>query len=407
MAANSAEKIDASASLRFNGHPEMRDCSPFSKETFMRRSVPRSSRRKLGFTLIELLVVIAIIAILIALLLPAVQQAREAARRSTCKNNMKQIGLAFHNYHETYGAFPMPYSLDLSDPGPLPTDSLNAHSWGEMLLPYLDQSPLFNRINMNVPTLSASTAPVWSAVVMSFGGMGYTAGQQTQMVANQSAVSAALPVFNCPSTQGGPRVDINYKIGVDALFGLPGTLTGTTYKGVVSCQYASTDYATINGVLGAFTGPFYTGPQQANREGILRQPNMCTRIRDVLDGLSNTWMMAERSAANDVWRNGIKVHDAGSGTFYDGTSAQDGGGWGDFINGEFWLAGALEDGTGGSGPCLINCTNLDTRGLYSFHPGGTHVLRGDGGVQLCSEFLNTNIIVQAISMDGLTVGGEF
>ena len=384
----------------------------------MRRSVPRSSRRKLGFTLIELLVVIAIIAILIALLLPAVQQAREAARRSTCKNNMKQIGLAFHNYHETYGAFPMPYSLDLSDPGPLPTDSLNAHAWGEMLLPYLDQAPLFNRINMGVPTLGASTAPVWNAVVMSFGGMGYSAGQQTQMVANQSAASAVLPVFNCPSTQGGPRVDINYKAGVDSLFGLPGTLTGTTYKGVVRCQYASTDYATINGVLGNFTGPFYTGPQQANREGIMRQPNMCTRIRDVLDGLSNTWMMAERAAANDVWRNGIKIHDAGSGTFVEPAplnpdqpafNSQDGGGWGDFVNGEFWLEGALEDGTSpaSNGPCLINCTNLDTRGLYSFHPGGIHVLRGDGGVQLCSEFLNTNVIVQAISMDGLTVGGEF
>jgi prepilin-type N-terminal cleavage/methylation domain-containing protein len=384
----------------------------------MRRTVPVSTRRKPGFTLIELLVVIAIIAILIALLLPAVQQAREAARRSTCKNNLKQIGLALHNYNEVYGAFPMPYSLDLSDPGPVPTDSLNAHSWGEMLLPYLDQAPLFNRIEDGVPALSASTAPVWNVVVMSFGGMGYTATQQTQMVSNQSAVSAILPVFNCPSTQGGPRLDINYKAGVDSLFGLPGTLTGTTYKGVVQCQYASTDYASINGVLGAFTDNFYTGPSQANREGIMRQPNMCTRVRDVLDGLSNTWMVAERAAANDVWRNGIKIHDAGSGTFVEPApldpdqpsfNSQDGGGWGDFVNGEFWLAGALEDGTSPAarGPCLINCTNLDTRGIYSFHPGGLHVLCGDGHVQLCSEFLNTNIIVQAISMDGLTVGGEF
>jgi prepilin-type N-terminal cleavage/methylation domain-containing protein len=376
----------------------------------MRRSVPHSSRRKLGFTLIELLVVIAIIAILIALLLPAVQQAREAARRSTCKNNMKQIGLAFHNYHETYGAFAMPYSLDLHDP-PTPGDSLNVHSWGEMLLPFLDQAPLFNRIDMTVPPLSAGTAPVWNAVVMALGSPGYSAMQLTNMVSNQSAISATLPVFNCPSTQGGPRVDINSKVGVDALFGLP--------SGTVKCQYASTDYTGVNGVLGRFTGPFYTGPSQANREGILRQPNMCTKIRDVLDGLSNTWMVAERAAANDVWRNGNKIHDASGGTTFvepapldpdpPGFNVQDGGGWGDFANGEFWLAGALEDGTSpaGNGPCLINCTNLDTRGLYSFHPGGIHVLRGDGGVQMCSEFLNTNIVVQAISMDGLTVGGEF
>jgi prepilin-type N-terminal cleavage/methylation domain-containing protein len=403
----------------------------------MRRSVPHSSRRKPGFTLIELLVVIAIIAILIALLLPAVQQAREAARRSTCKNNMKQIGLAFHNYAETYGQFPMPYSVDLHDPagsgGPGDRDSLNAHSWGEMMLPFLDQGPLFNRIDMGVPTLSAATAPTWSAIAMALGGPGYSATQvSTAIPRNEAAVSATLPVFNCPSTQGGPRVDVYHMIGVAELFGLPIgpgvaapppvlNFPGITQSGYrscpVRCQRASTDYTGINGVMGVFTGPYYNGatppgPAQANRTGILHEPNQCTRIRDVLDGLSNTWMLGERAGANDVWRNGLKWFDASQGTWreFNGSSTintQDGGGWGDFINGEFWLAGALEDGTGSSGPCLLNCTNLDTRGLYSFHPGGLHILRGDGGVQLVSEFLNTKVIVQAISMDGLTVGGEF
>jgi prepilin-type N-terminal cleavage/methylation domain-containing protein len=377
----------------------------------MRRSVPLSSRRKPGFTLIELLVVIAIIAILIALLLPAVQQAREAARRSTCKNNLKQIGLAFHNYHETYGAFPMGYSLDLHDP-PQPDDSLNTHAWGEMILPFIDQAPLFNRINMTCPALSSGTSAVWNAVVMGIGGPGYNAMQLTAMVSNQSAVSSTLPVFNCPSTQGGPRVDRYGQVEVEQLFGL---LNPMAPGSVVNCTYASTDYASINGVLGAFTGPFYTGPSQANREGILRQPNMCTRIRDILDGSSNTWMVAERGAANDVWRNGIKIWDASTstnmGTFIEpsGTTfiVQNGGSWGNFFNGEFWLAGSFEDGTGTSGPCLLNCTNLDTRGLYSFHPGGLHVQLGDGSVRFVSEFLNTNIVVQAISMDGLTIGGEF
>jgi prepilin-type N-terminal cleavage/methylation domain-containing protein len=397
----------------------------------MRRSVPPSSRRKPGFTLIELLVVIAIIAILIALLLPAVQQAREAARRSTCKNNMKQIGLAFHNYHETYGAFPMPYSIDVADPEGTPGnplfsvagnfDSLNAHAWGEMLLPFLDQAPLFNRIDQTCPALSATGAPLWNGVVMAIGSPGYSAMQQANMVTNQSAISSTVPVFNCPSTQGGPRIDIYQMVSLATAFGFPTTPTPITatqfsYKTPLNCSRASTDFATINGVLGAFTDPFYQsatppGPAQANREGILRQPNQCTRIRDVLDGMTNTWMMAERSAANDVWRNGLKLHDASGGTFVEVVGSefnvQDGGGWGDFINGEFWLAGSLEDGTGTSGPCLINCTNLDTRGLYSFHPGGVHVLCGDGHVQMVSEFLNTKIVVQAISMDGLTVGGTF
>ena len=102
-----------------------------------------SARRKhrCGFTLIELLVVIAIIAVLIALLLPAVQQAREAARRSQCKNNLKQMGLGLHNYHETMNTFPMgmsgwPFTLD----GEL-------WGWGTMILPQLDQSTLYNSLS--------------------------------------------------------------------------------------------------------------------------------------------------------------------------------------------------------------------------------------------------------------------
>ncbi|MDB5338411.1 MAG: hypothetical protein JWN70_4030, partial [Planctomycetaceae bacterium] len=93
-----------------------------------------------GFTLIELLVVIAIIAVLIALLLPAVQQAREAARRSQCKNNLKQLGLALHNYHDTYGVFPYAQTPCCS----------GGHTWVEMLLPFMDQAPMYNQINFNL-----------------------------------------------------------------------------------------------------------------------------------------------------------------------------------------------------------------------------------------------------------------
>ena len=103
-------------------------------------------KRSRGFTLIELLVVIAIIAVLIALLLPAVQQAREAARRTQCKNNLKQLGLALHNYHDTYNLFP-----GASFCGTTGTSSIaHCHTWIESLFPYFDQAPLFNQINFNV-----------------------------------------------------------------------------------------------------------------------------------------------------------------------------------------------------------------------------------------------------------------
>ena len=103
----------------------------------------RSTQR--GFTLIELLVVIAIIAILIAILLPAVQQAREAARRMSCQNNMKQLGLAMHNFHDTYGNFP----VGVTD------DDMNNWGWGVYLLPYIEQNNIYD----NMTTRAGSSIP--------------------------------------------------------------------------------------------------------------------------------------------------------------------------------------------------------------------------------------------------------
>jgi prepilin-type N-terminal cleavage/methylation domain-containing protein len=111
----------------------------------------RSRRLRRGFTLIELLVVIAIIAILIALLLPAVQQAREAARRTECKNNLKQIGLGLHNYHDTFKVFP--FGKGPSYPGVPVYARWSQHA---MILPYIDQAPLYNLIDFNVTTTHAN-----------------------------------------------------------------------------------------------------------------------------------------------------------------------------------------------------------------------------------------------------------
>src|SRR6185436_9747421 len=113
-----------------------------------------------GFTLIELLVVIAIIAILIALLLPAVQQAREAARRTQCRNNLKQLGLALHNYHDAKNRFPQAVIWGTwNGQSWLP----NHHTWLTMLLPYLDQAPLYNQVNFQAPawpqTFTATQLP--------------------------------------------------------------------------------------------------------------------------------------------------------------------------------------------------------------------------------------------------------
>ena len=325
-------------------------------------------RRRSGFTLIELLVVIAIIAILIALLLPAVQQAREAARRTQCKNNMKQIGLAFHNYHDVYSAFPFSWMIGAD---------LNASVWGITILPYLDQAPLFNQYQSDF-------AP-WGSP------------------ANQQVIRTPLSVYMCPSTSANELADYDYSAA-----GFPIMFTA-----------ARTDYISTNGVFSGFAQIAYAGSPGGSRDGVLEFAGIditaspptpdgrAVRMRDILDGTSNTMLVGERVGGTTIYRG-----TQGDPTLTALLGGTNGGGWGDILNGEEWFGGSLYDGTPGAltgmgGPCVVNCTNARTNCLYSFHEGGTHIVLSDGAVRFISENISSQIFAYLVTKNKGEVVGQF
>ncbi|MEQ9406840.1 MAG: DUF1559 domain-containing protein [Fuerstiella sp.] len=337
----------------------------------------QAQHRHRGFTLIELLVVIAIIAILIALLLPAVQQAREAARRTQCKNNLKQIGLAIHNYHDVHNCFPFGWML---------SNDFNASSWGIQILPYLDQAPLWNKWDSN--------HPAWNEAA-SFGH-----GPPAAITQNLAVIRTPLSVYFCPSTPSANEHDYDYSAA-----GFPVTFTA-----------ARTDYISTNGVRAGFASVAYAGNAGGNRGGVLEYAggnpvgggtDPITRMRDVTDGTSNTMVIGERVGGTEIYKKS-EVDNALTAAL-GGTN---GGGWGDILNGEHWIAGSLYDGTPppfapNGGPCVINCTNARGGGLFSFHTSGSQTLMCDGAVRFLSASIDSHTFAGLVTRGKGEIIGEF
>jgi prepilin-type N-terminal cleavage/methylation domain-containing protein len=327
----------------------------------------RLRQRTRGFTLIELLVVIAIIAILIALLLPAVQQAREAARRTQCKNNMKQIALAIHNYHDTFNMFPCGYIFA--------PPNFSTRSAFTLMLPFIEQGNLYQSIDSSVPMFTGPT--------------GYNA---TVLAKNVSLAATVIPAFLCPSSVGEPTDDYLYPAG---LFGNP---FNCTWKG------GRTDYCGTSGVRGAFGNLAYNGNQGGDREGFLRAAGLggdTSRMRDITDGTSNTFMFGERTGGLKLYyKNQIVT------TLNPLLAVTNGGSWPDALAFEHWLQGSLYDGSGNGGPCAM-CTNLRGNGFHSFHTGGCQFALGDGSVRFVSENVAQSVFAGAITRKKGEVPGEF
>jgi prepilin-type N-terminal cleavage/methylation domain-containing protein/prepilin-type processing-associated H-X9-DG protein len=350
--------------------------SPFSIQISGSSSLARASaflpmrrmyRKFSGFTLVELLVVIAIIGILVGLLLPAVQAAREAARRMQCSNNLKQIGLALHNYESAHRWWPA------QSTGPAPGVNFNAKrgSWMSAILPFIEQEGLFRT---------------------------YDPSFNWHDTNNATAVGARLPFYNCPST---PQRNNQFEWTVLVNYANSTTTTATTsprsfFNG------ATTDYTNVGGLGTQLNATLPTPHSDPVNSGILKQTQV--RLGEVSDGLSNTLLVAECAGRPDLYQRNRLVLDGATPKTWSGTASvtrpfPTGGVWASHLKG-FLIDGALPDGNTAirPGTCSINCSNDNE--LYAFHTGGANVSLADGSVRMLSQSMAIIPLASLVTRNG-------
>jgi prepilin-type processing-associated H-X9-DG protein/prepilin-type N-terminal cleavage/methylation domain-containing protein len=308
----------------------------------MRSSCGRKKRSR-AFTLIELLVVISIIGVLIALLLPAVQAAREAARRAECVNNLKQIGLALHNYHSSHQSFPPGYVSNFDASG---NDTGPGWGWAAMLLPQMEQKPLFDAINFNTPI---------------------------ELPSNQTSRLVLIGGFLCPTDSVLP----SWLATMRDASGVP-TLS--------VCQIATANYVGVYG----------TSDPGIDGDGIFfRNGNI--GIRNITDGTAQTIAVGERSQnlGQATWAGAV----TGAVLF---PVDNDGIGYPRAESAPGMVLGHAGGRYGPGNP------GGEVNQFYSRHPGGVNFLFADGHVSfLKTTMTNTTFRALATRAGGETISGDY
>ncbi|UUO06769.1 DUF1559 domain-containing protein [Blastopirellula sp. J2-11] len=297
-------------------------------------------RLRKAFTLVELLVVIAIIGVLIALLLPAVQQAREAARRMQCTNQMKQMGIAMHNYHDTFSNLP-PSNSEIDNFAPYPPQ--REWGWAPRILPFMEQSAIYDQIDFTKASYDR---------VGSWGAWNDSLMDDPSVICNYKVVRMVHQPFLCPSNSigGEPMVEDE--------FGEYYKLSQSDYAANIGDHKNKTGIGLPASDVGYNSG---AGNDVVMPRGVIGCRDWAAQFKDIGDGLSNTYLLGECVGAWSKWQN------FGATSF--ATTA-----WPvNYRNRDFL------DGTLDSGDWDYNIT------FRSFHPGGANFLMCDGSVRLITE----------------------
>jgi prepilin-type N-terminal cleavage/methylation domain-containing protein/prepilin-type processing-associated H-X9-DG protein len=315
----------------------------------------RTSKVDRGFTLIELLVVIAIIAVLIALLLPAVQAAREAARRSQCVNNLKQLGLAMQNYHDTIGTFPIG-AIGIRSPNlssgnyPLGTSTNNRRTWAFMILPYLEQSATFNAINFSLPFNPPNGA------------------------ANNTVSELLIASFLCPSDPNTNQIDQNNR------------REGNYLVNWGNASWYQNMNSTYNPLNGTTNNPFPGNGPPVMFGGAPFTMDKSFGIQSITDGTSNTLLMAEviigltQGTTSYEHRGDIYNDDYNCAQFETYTPPNSK--FPDYIS-----SGYCQYPYSNNPPCkAVSSPYFNTS--RSRHPGGVNALSCDGSVKFFKDSIN-------------------
>lgn len=317
-------------------------------------------RHRSAFTLIELLVVIAIIAILIGLLLPAVQKVREAAARSSCQNNLKQMGLAVQNYHDTYGFFPASGWTKAGTGNP----SGKWHSWRTVILPYVEQENIRSIFDLNFHW--------WEGP-------------------NVNAAAFPVKMYQCPT--------VSLRVPITSAVAKPTPAPGRPALTFTN-PIAPTDYEAIQGVQHGSINPHLTSPiyDATNRFSIMHRDSKTT-FQNISDGASSTIMVVECSSRPLVYRNNVPN--------YSLTNDQ-GIGWVD-NEGPFSLDGASADGTqeGCGTACNVPMNRKNDNEPFSFHAGGGNFLFGDGHIQFIRESVSIQTLAALCTRAAGEVPGDY